>query len=142
MNLPPRAGALHQYPNCSSRRAEYRKQDHFRLWVGPGCEPTAKNLIVEGMDYDPVHYSIHLPQGIIGSSPIYGWSNILIPDKDSLINDAGKLFVLDGLLTRLKEGGHRVLIYSQMTKVTPFIYIAYFSNQGTTVFALSIALKN
>merc|ERR1711981_625227 len=34
-----------------------------------------------------------------------------------LVSDAGKLFVLDGLLRRLKEEGHRVLIYSQMTKM-------------------------
>lgn len=46
-----------------------------------------------------------------------GWSNILVPDKQSLISDAGKLQVLDDLLTRLKAQNHRVLIYSQMTKV-------------------------
>lgn len=46
-----------------------------------------------------------------------GWSGIVIPEKQSLISDAGKLFVLDGLLARLKEGGHRVLIYSQMTRM-------------------------
>ena len=34
-----------------------------------------------------------------------------------LFLSAGKLFVLDGLLRRLKEEGHRVLIYSQMTKM-------------------------
>ena len=42
---------------------------------------------------------------------------ITIPDRHSLISDAGKLYVLDGLLARLKEGGHRVLIYSQMTRM-------------------------
>lgn len=49
--------------------------------------------------------------------PIHGWSYITVPDKESLVNDSGKLSVLDGLLKRLKEGGHRVLIYSQMTKM-------------------------
>ena len=42
---------------------------------------------------------------------------ITIPDRHSLISDGGKLTVLDGLLARLKEGGHRVLIYSQMTRM-------------------------
>ncbi|XP_058466733.1 chromatin-remodeling ATPase INO80 [Malaya genurostris] len=46
-----------------------------------------------------------------------GWSNIIIPDKQTLVSDAGKLAVLDSLLTRLKVQGHRVLIYSQMTKM-------------------------
>ncbi|ALC46988.1 Etl1, partial [Drosophila busckii] len=49
--------------------------------------------------------------------PRNGWSSIIVPDKETLITDAGKLFVLDTLLTRLKAEGHRVLIYSQMTKM-------------------------
>ena len=44
-------------------------------------------------------------------------TGIIIPDRHSLISDAGKLYVLDGLLARLKEDGHRVLIYSQMTRM-------------------------
>lgn len=51
------------------------------------------------------------------SKPIFGWSNIIIPDKQTLVSDAGKLAVLDSLLTRLKAQNHRVLIYSQMTKM-------------------------
>lgn len=46
-----------------------------------------------------------------------GWSKIVIPDKQTLVSDAGKLAVLDSLLSRLKTQGHRVLIYSQMTKM-------------------------
>lgn len=49
--------------------------------------------------------------------PHSGWSTVTIPDKQALVSDAGKLFVLDLLLTRLKTEGHRVLIYSQMTKM-------------------------
>ena len=45
------------------------------------------------------------------------WSGISVPDKELLIADSGKLKVLDSLLTRLKEEGHRVLIYSQMTRM-------------------------
>lgn len=49
--------------------------------------------------------------------PHAGWSTVTIPDKQALVSDAGKLYVLDLLLTRLKTEGHRVLIYSQMTKM-------------------------
>lgn len=55
--------------------------------------------------------------GLRGAYPKLGWSHVLIPDKHSLIMDAGKLYVLDTLLSRLKSEGHRVLIYSQMTKM-------------------------
>lgn len=46
-----------------------------------------------------------------------GLSGIFLPEKDSLIKDAGKMRVLDELLTRLKSQGHRVLIYSTMTRI-------------------------
>ncbi|KAA0184954.1 hypothetical protein HAZT_HAZT001097 [Hyalella azteca] len=45
------------------------------------------------------------------------WNHVIIPDKHSLMMDAGKLFVLDSLLSRMKAAGNRVLIYSQMTKM-------------------------
>lgn len=56
-------------------------------------------------------------------TPVSGWSNIAIPDKESLVTDSGKLFVLDGLLRKLKEEGHRVLIYSQMTKMIDLLEV-------------------
>lgn len=57
-------------------------------------------------------------------TPHFGWSSILIPDKETLISDAGKLAVLDSLLTRLKAEGHRVLIYSQMTKMIDLLEVS------------------
>uniref|UniRef100_A0A336MQW6 Chromatin-remodeling ATPase INO80 n=1 Tax=Culicoides sonorensis TaxID=179676 RepID=A0A336MQW6_CULSO len=58
-----------------------------------------------------------MSEAIDASKPPRGWSNIQIPDKQTLVSDAGKLAVLDSLLTRLKAENHRVLIYSQMTKM-------------------------
>ena len=55
--------------------------------------------------------------GLYSVSPFNGWSHITIPDKEIIITDSGKMRVLDSLLTRLKSEEHRVLIYSQMTKV-------------------------
>lgn len=44
-------------------------------------------------------------------------------DKRSMIVDAGKMHVLDELLTKLKKEGHRVLIYSTMTKVIDLLEV-------------------
>lgn len=57
-------------------------------------------------------------------TPLTGWSAITIPDKETLVSDAGKLFVLDTLLRRLKVEGHRVLIYSQMTKMIDLLEVS------------------
>lgn len=55
--------------------------------------------------------------GLVGLTTAVGWSNIYIPEKEYLVTDSGKLFALDVLLRRLKSEGHRVLIYSQMTRM-------------------------
>lgn len=62
--------------------------------------------------------------------PFNGWSNIQIPDKQALITDSGKLTYLDGLLKRLKAQNHRVLIYSQMTRVIDLLEVSSL-NRGT-----------
>ncbi|XP_045779214.1 chromatin-remodeling ATPase INO80 isoform X2 [Maniola jurtina] len=54
---------------------------------------------------------------VAAARPPQGWASLQVPDKNQLVSDAGKLTVLDSLLKRLKERGHRVLIYSQMTKM-------------------------
>lgn len=64
-----------------------------------------------------------LNEHVHASYPPHGWSNIIIPDKQTLVSDAGKLAVLDSLLARLKEQGHRVLIYSQMTKMIDLLEV-------------------
>ncbi|VDI53953.1 DNA helicase INO80 [Mytilus galloprovincialis] len=67
--------------------------------------------------WNPWYFSKVQPGGLLGVRPKHGMSGVYCPDKESLVTDAGKLFVLDTLLQRLKSEGHRVLIYSQMTKM-------------------------
>ena len=43
--------------------------------------------------------------------------SVLVPAPHQLIADSGKLLRLDALLRRLRRGGHRVLIFSQMTRM-------------------------
>ena len=39
----------------------------------------------------------------------------------TLVKGSGKLILLDKLLMRLKEGGHRVLIFSQMVRMLDIV---------------------
>ena len=49
--------------------------------------------------------------------------SLFVSDKETLVTDAGKLYVLDTLLVRLKREGHRVLIYSQMTRMIDLLEV-------------------
>lgn len=40
------------------------------------------------------------------------------------ISDSGKLTTLDNLLSELKSNGHRVLIYSQMTRMIDILEVS------------------
>lgn len=56
------------------------------------------------------------------------------------ISPAGKLQTLDGLLRRLKAGGHRVLIFTQMTRVLDVLE-AFLSMHGHTYLRLDGATR-
>ena len=60
-------------------------------------------------------------------STCQGFTNIYIPPVDKLIYDSGKLTQLDQLLKKLKDEGHRVLIFFQMVKMIDIIeeYLTY-----------------
>ena len=69
--------------------------------------------------------------------------------KEKIVTDAGKLYVLDTLLQRLKAEGHRVLIYSQMTKMidllevstyvlTSLSWFMYFKLSSLKIFAVKV----
>ncbi|KAF2077677.1 hypothetical protein CYY_000993 [Polysphondylium violaceum] len=56
--------------------------------------------------------------GLVGElNGIFGSSSIWVPSFSKSLNDSGKLQVLDSMLKRLKPQGHRVLVYSQFTKM-------------------------
>lgn len=67
----------------------------------------------------PVHWTPWMPK----EPPLDPWhearmrSSIQFPDRRLLQYDCGKLQVLDKLLRKLQAGGHRALIFTQMTKV-------------------------
>jgi len=59
------------------------------------------------------------PVGLFAASPAnqLPWSSTQVPEAKRLIYDSAKLMKLDSLLHDLKLGGHKVLIYFQMTKM-------------------------
>ena len=63
-------------------------------------------------------YASSLRSGL--QSPLlqmFGTSSVRLPGVARLVADCGKMRALDMLLKRLKEGGHRCLIFTQMTKM-------------------------
>ena len=69
------------------------------------------------------------PQGLLGTAVLEraGYSGIRVPEMHRFVTDSGKLATLDRLLAELKSGGHRVLLYFQMTRMMDLIeeYLTY-----------------
>ncbi|KAK3076474.1 putative DNA helicase ino80, partial [Coniosporium uncinatum] len=55
------------------------------------------------------------------------YTHIQVPSMRRFVTDSGKLAKLDALLRELKEGGHRVLLYFQMTRMIDLMeeYLTY-----------------
>ncbi|KAK3292003.1 SNF2 family N-terminal domain-containing protein [Chaetomium fimeti] len=91
--------------------------DMGRLFLGPqGVQSFVETDLTLSA---PVKYAPYMPK----ERPADPWHearmrlSIQFPDKRLLQYDCGKLQTLDKLLRRLQAGGHRALIFTQMTKV-------------------------
>ncbi|KAL8926785.1 MAG: hypothetical protein Q9172_001661 [Xanthocarpia lactea] len=75
---------------------------------------------------DPTQYPVHdmLPPPL---SEITRYTQIQVPSMRRFVTDSGKLAKLDQLLRDLKQGGHRVLLYFQMTRMIDLMeeYLTY-----------------
>uniref|UniRef100_A0A8C3AMT6 Chromatin-remodeling ATPase INO80 n=1 Tax=Cyclopterus lumpus TaxID=8103 RepID=A0A8C3AMT6_CYCLU len=114
---------------CDDRSAEYEWRvtrggggTVFKQCFLYGSPDLASDWLARANAFHP-----QCPGGVMALYPRHGWSYIRIPDKESLITDSGKLHTLDILLSRLKAHGHRVLIYSQMTRMIDLLeeYMVY-----------------
>ena len=69
------------------------------------------------------------PHGLLSPTILErsGYSGIRVPEMHRFVTDSGKLATLDRLLAELKAGGHRVLLYFQMTRMMDLIeeYLTY-----------------
>lgn len=112
----------------------------FMEWQARLRDAPFESLVLYGLphhlrDSEASSYLYHnvvpviAPTGLINTSPIdqIPMSNMLVPEAKRLIYDSAKLSRLDSLLQELKAGDHRVLIYSQMTKMLDLMeeYLIY-----------------
>ncbi|XP_074643398.1 chromatin-remodeling ATPase INO80-like [Tubulanus polymorphus] len=115
-------------PKISSKPRQYYSVDRTSqsmILKSQQCgHPDAKNTLLYGCPDNALvnryrNWYIYSPVlgGLSTVNPYHGFSSVHVPDKETLVTDAGKLHVLDSLLGRLKCEGHRVLIYSQMTRM-------------------------
>lgn len=77
-----------------------------------------------------MHYN-----GLLGKHIKHIPQSIMVPSFSTMIADSGKLAQLDRLLPKLKSGGHRVLIFCQMTKMLNIIE-EYLLRKNYTYFRL------
>uniref|UniRef100_A0A672J9Y6 Chromatin-remodeling ATPase INO80 n=1 Tax=Salarias fasciatus TaxID=181472 RepID=A0A672J9Y6_SALFA len=125
----PRVTALPMERYCDDRSAEYE----WRVTRSGGgaifrkCFLYGSPELASDWDTRATAFRPPRPGGVMALYPRHGWSFIRIPDKESLITESGKLHTLDILLSRLKAQGHRVLIYSQMTRMIDLLeeYMVY-----------------
>uniref|UniRef100_A0A8C5R6T5 Chromatin-remodeling ATPase INO80 n=1 Tax=Leptobrachium leishanense TaxID=445787 RepID=A0A8C5R6T5_9ANUR len=114
---------------CIDRSAEYERQAlrHGGCPAAWQCAMFGAPELYAAWSKRQLEFFPGSPGGLLAARPPHGWSYVRIPDKESLITDSGKLYALDMLLTRLKSQGHRVLIYSQMTRMIDLLeeYMVY-----------------
>lgn len=117
-NLDERAGSMKSTISkfaCVTPAVVTRDLDQFVLGSRGVEQFEDANLRLS----EPIRYIPFMPK----EAPIDPWHesrmrlSIQFPDKRLLQYDCGKLQVLDKLLRKLQAGGHRALIFTQMTKV-------------------------
>lgn len=114
---------------CSSRGSVVERENTLfniparRALYGPN--PREEVALVEAKT--PI---VSYPQTKMLPTPISEkrrFTNITVPSMRRFVTDSGKLAKLDSLLTELKAGGHRVLLYFQMTRMIDLMeeYLTY-----------------
>ena len=116
--------------DCSSQGANFELQDTlFNIPVRTalfGLSERINSSIVETktpLVQIPNVYGL-LPEP---GSKTAGYNHISVPRMSRFVTDCGKLAQLDSLLKELKAGGHRVLLYFQMTRMIDLMeeYLTY-----------------
>jgi DNA helicase INO80 len=114
---------------CSSRGAVIEKENTLfnvpmrRALYGPS--PVEEKALITAK----IPPSLYPPTKMLPAptSEKQRFTNIRVPSMRRFVTDSGKLAKLDELLFKLKEGGHRVLLYFQMTRMIDLMeeYLTY-----------------
>jgi DNA helicase INO80 len=114
---------------CSSRGAVIEKENIMfnvsvrRALYGPS--PVEEKALITSK----IPPSLYPPAKMLPTptSEKQRFTNIRVPSMRRFVTDSGKLAKLDELLFKLKEGGHRVLLYFQMTRMIDLMeeYLTY-----------------
>jgi DNA helicase INO80 len=125
----PRATAPPIEVVCSSRGAVVEKANIMfnigvrRALYGPSpLEEKALVMAKVPLAFYPITKMLPAP-----TAEKQRFTNIRVPSMRRFVTDSGKLAKLDELLFKLKEGGHRVLLYFQMTRMIDLMeeYLTY-----------------
>ncbi|PGH28564.1 DNA helicase INO80 [[Emmonsia] crescens] len=116
--------------SCSNQFANFEIRDTlFNMSVQHalfGNTTRAMDAEILEKKLDPAQFSLPpmLPQPL---SVKGRYTNISVPSMRRFVTDSGKLAKLDELLRELKNGGHRVLLYFQMTRMIDLMeeYLTY-----------------
>lgn len=125
----PKASAPPIEVYCSSRGSVIERENTFfnipmrRALFGPS--PTEEKALID-FKVPPAFF----PQQKMLPAPDSDkqrFTNIQVPSMRRFVTDSGKLAKLDELLFKLKEEGHRVLLYFQMTRMIDLMeeYLTY-----------------
>ncbi|KFY75517.1 hypothetical protein V499_04516 [Pseudogymnoascus sp. VKM F-103] len=125
----PAASAPPIQVSCSSRGAVIETENTLfnipmrKALYGPSSRDET-SLVESKMPLEVFPQPMMLPTP---SSEKQRFTNILVPSMSRFVTDSGKLAKLDSLLFKLKEGGHRVLLYFQMTRMIDLMeeYLTY-----------------
>ncbi|KAI1612220.1 adenosinetriphosphatase [Exophiala viscosa] len=113
---------------CDQSSLAERQSTMFNMNVRGTLYPLEESLEEKllNQDVDPEHFPLSelLPQP---ESRKAKYTHISIPSMRRFVTDSGKLAKLDQLLRQLKNGGHRVLLYFQMTRMIDLMeeYLTY-----------------
>lgn len=125
----PAASAPPIQISCSDQGARIAKEDTmFNVALRKALYSMSERdeaALIESR-VDPASYPVHgmLPPPL---SEKVRYTQIQVPSMRRFVTDSGKLAKLDELLRNLKNGGHRVLLYFQMTRMIDLMeeYLTY-----------------
>jgi chromatin-remodeling ATPase INO80 len=116
--------------SCSSRAAIQETQDILynvparRALFAIQSRQLDEHIVEQKLDPTPYSHAPMLPEPISSKGR---YTKIEVPSMRRFVTDSGKLAKLDQLLRELKNGGHRVLLYFQMTRMIDLMeeYLTY-----------------